>query len=456
MALHAECLSASEVMATGSHDCSLLASPVESEDDQELRRTVSGARPRRFTWLIAGAALVALLAAACYVWHGPGPRQGSRYAQQAWAATAGGGQAVQEQSAGGNVGNAAEEQGSTGEGLASDGLAGYGQAGQENSRLGSFLVIGDWGYDAHVHGDGHHNAPMGAQCQKAIAQKMHEVMESLGDVKFVINVGDSFYPNGVKDKSDWQWDAKWRQIYSEKLRSVPWYSVYGNHDYIGDPCACGNGPKQCAQIHNDTSNLDYFYMPDLNWFREHPELGLEVIALDTNQYEYGWDEYAVKHHACPPSCKYTPCEETCEWNLKYRAMDAFKLFRERSATSTAKNLIVFSHYPTDFFKAVPEFLDGLRDNSRHHVEYFAGHRHSTDQWSGVSIEPNNQWLVGGGGGWECGTSEQGFVVGEIDLNQKISTHAVLVDPMTCCGKSGKYVNYERDYKGPKTPTCKVH
>ena len=28
---------------------------------------------------------------------------------------------------------------------------------------------------------------------------------------------------------------------------------------------------------------DFFYMPGVNWYKEHPELGLEVVALDYNE-----------------------------------------------------------------------------------------------------------------------------------------------------------------------------
>ena len=126
------------------------------------------------------------------------------------------------------------------------------------------------------------------------------------DVNFVINVGDSFYPDGVSSKDDPQWEVKWRQVYSPEarawflsylrvvslsfsdgvhfgctpwksmkihehplvingrsaysipfselqnlsltgrlsgqVRGVPWYSIYGNHDYHADPCAA-------AQLH---------------------------------------------------------------------------------------------------------------------------------------------------------------------------------------------------------------
>jgi len=42
------------------------------------------------------------------------------------------------------------------------------------------------------------------------------------DVNFVVNVGDSFYPDGVSSKDDLQWDLKWRQVYSTKVTQLQW------------------------------------------------------------------------------------------------------------------------------------------------------------------------------------------------------------------------------------------
>ena len=43
----------------------------------------------------------------------------------------------------------------------------------------------------------------------ATGMKWIEVkMRELGDVEFVINVGDRFYPGGVSSKSDPQWDTQ--------------------------------------------------------------------------------------------------------------------------------------------------------------------------------------------------------------------------------------------------------
>eukprot|EP00928_Gymnodinium_smaydae_P023872 TRINITY_DN19528_c0_g2_i1.p1 TRINITY_DN19528_c0_g2~~TRINITY_DN19528_c0_g2_i1.p1 ORF type:complete len:418 (-),score=55.34 TRINITY_DN19528_c0_g2_i1:427-1680(-) len=291
-------------------------------------------------------------------------------------------------------------------------------------RRASFLVIGDWGFDSLMHGN-----LKGGACQRVIADRMLEKMEELGDVKFVINVGDSFYPGGVTNKSDPQWETKWRQVYSEKLRSVPWYSVYGNHDYDHDPCMCSEDPLQCAQVNTNSDDRNYFFMPNVSYFVSHPELDLEVVGLDLNTYVNGWNPAISRHEFW--ACHYSSCPWRCREIAWKRSQQAFELFHNRRTQSTAKNLLVFSHYPTDYFRSVPHFLDGLRDPAKRTV-YFGGHRHNVDQYTTESTHPNANWVVGGGGGWSCDGGEQGFVVGEISEDFEVSTYSVLVPPSTCC------------------------
>jgi hypothetical protein len=260
-------------------------------------------------------------------------------------------------------------------------------------------------------------------------------MRELGDVKFVINVGDSFYPKGVSSKYDPQWDTKWRNMFAPELRSVPWYSTYGNHDYQSDPCACGDVPGACAQVNYDLSDLTRFYMPGFSWFKDHPELGLEVVSLDLNHLMDAW---TGKLPLVPGDCVHTPCKAACEGNLAARTQQSIDLLHTRANASNARNLVVFSHYPTDYLWSVPELLADLRssvtaDGGARHIEYFGGHRHNVDQWSTTSIFPNSNWLVGGGGGWSCEGNMQGFVVGEISHEYELKTYSVLVDVSLCCG-----------------------
>mmetsp|Transcript_20269 Transcript_20269/g.44259 ORF Transcript_20269/g.44259 Transcript_20269/m.44259 type:complete len:332 (-) Transcript_20269:427-1422(-) len=287
-------------------------------------------------------------------------------------------------------------------------------------RAASFLVLGDWGWDEEVHG-----ALKSRTCQQSIADAMHEKMEELGDVEFVINVGDSFYPDGVSSKDDPQWDEKWRNVYSDKVRSVPWFSVYGNHDEHHDNCSCTDDHSQCSQVNGNISDLDFFYMPNVSWYYQHPTLDLEVIGLDQN-------------HLASYSCQYTNCPETCAEYLKSKQLVAFDLFYERMEKSEATNFVVFSHYPTDYFDAdYPEFLEKLTNSPGRRLTFLGGHRHNVDTRSVTSIYPNTAWLVGGGGGWGCEDwygDEQGFLVGEIGTDGHVTTYPVLVNYSLCCGE----------------------
>lgn len=281
-------------------------------------------------------------------------------------------------------------------------------------RRASFLVLGDWGWDVAIHA----KTMPGNDCQRAIADLMLVKMEELGDVKFVINVGDSFYPDGLNVKDDPQWDAKWRNIYAKKLRSVPWYSVYGNHDFHHDPGACSSDPAEGLQINTDINNQDVFYMPDYTYYVEHPELDMEVLAMDANNLVL-------------PECSHSPCPAKCHRHLLARANQSMELFNKRLKESHAKNFVTFSHYPSDFFWRNPAFLNQLRSTSKHNMSYFGGHRHNTDQTSTAKTGPHD-WLVGGGGGWSCDGMEQGFVVVEIDQAFDIRTYSVIAPASVCC------------------------
>jgi acid phosphatase len=47
----------------------------------------------------------------------------------------------------------------------------------------------------------------------------------------VLNLGDAFYPYGIADGADPQWNTTFEDIYSAPGLQVPWYGVLGNHDW---------------------------------------------------------------------------------------------------------------------------------------------------------------------------------------------------------------------------------
>ena len=55
--------------------------------------------------------------------------------------------------------------------------------------------------------------------------------------RFVINQGDFFHDSGVKDTLDPLWDAQFEKMFTAPELNLKWYSVIGNHEYIGNPQA---------------------------------------------------------------------------------------------------------------------------------------------------------------------------------------------------------------------------
>jgi len=75
------------------------------------------------------------------------------------------------------------------------------------------MVVGDWGFDASFH-VWRGVFAVRSRCQSLLADSMRLEAEMRGDVSFVINVGDSFYPQGTY-YDDTQWHTKWGDVYGK-------------------------------------------------------------------------------------------------------------------------------------------------------------------------------------------------------------------------------------------------
>ncbi len=83
----------------------------------------------------------------------------------------------------------------------------------------NFLLLGDWGRS-------------GSFFQKRVANQMRKEANKT-PVDFVLSMGDNFYPSGVSSTDDAGWRESFEDVYSFKSLNIPWYSVFGNHDYGG-------------------------------------------------------------------------------------------------------------------------------------------------------------------------------------------------------------------------------
>lgn len=133
-----------------------------------------------------------------------------------------------------------------------------------------FQVFGDWG--------------MGNDQQKMVAMAMMTDAIKKNGIDFVLNVGDNFYKNkdstgekqgGITNITDPLWEKYFKNVYIDSLRKVTFYSVLGNHDYMG----------------NITAQVKYhqldprWYMPDFSYnvtVRVDDQTAATLVFIDTS------------------------------------------------------------------------------------------------------------------------------------------------------------------------------
>ena len=96
---------------------------------------------------------------------------------------------------------------------------------------------------------------------------------------FLIALGDNFYNNGVSSTSDSLWTTYYTNIYNYDSLQIPWYVIFGNHDY---GTKNGAGSLQ-AQIDYNTVNSKWtagycykesFTIPDSS-------ATMDIVFIDT-------------------------------------------------------------------------------------------------------------------------------------------------------------------------------
>eukprot|EP01039_Chlorochromonas_danica_P006111 gene6111-6729_t len=136
--------------------------------------------------------------------------------------------------------------------------------------------------------------------------------------KFVLGLGDNFYPRGVTSSHDPQFQDSWRDVFllHPSLR-VPWKMVLGNHDYDG------NAHAQIDYHYDETFNGDrLWYCPDYNYqFSLQQPAAVDFFALDTNGCQFlvkGQQPSLVpKLHDYISSLKEQLKESQAEWKFVF-------------------------------------------------------------------------------------------------------------------------------------------
>lgn len=229
--------------------------------------------------------------------------------------------------------------------------------------------------------------------------------------RYVLNVGDNFYPQGLKDKCDLvqasqetiaTFNQGWRAVYGG-LTKIPWLSVLGNHDYGG--WTYSNGWSQ---------QIGYSYV-DRNWVMparyfsrrmHHEGFSVDYFMLDTNSFDAHWPFFKQESNICshrhngnnglgvdcakvggPNSTK------SCKSWFKQSYEEQKHWLRRELEKSDAAWQIVVTHFPCDvqrnFWKEMHKVygLDLV----------VTGHRHKQELWN-KSLGGITCIVTGGGGG----------------------------------------------------------
>lgn len=181
--------------------------------------------------------------------------------------------------------------------------------------------------------------------------------------KFVLALGDNFYPSGVLSTSDRRFKSHWQDVFlcHPGLR-IPWQMCLGNHDYEGNPQAqidyttCAHNPDNLWQCPANTYTFS----------RTLPGGGsVDFFALDTN--------------GCQESVRYD--YPNAAKNLQMYITD----LQDKLHASTAAWKIVFGHHPVHNH-GVRDLTEGQMLREQYGLErvlvsggaqaYFCGHEHA--------------------------------------------------------------------------------
>lgn len=137
----------------------------------------------------------------------------------------------------------------------------------------TFIVVSDWGAPAE--------RPEMVATQRLVARAMQAVVTKVTRrLDFVVNGGDTFYLNGIRNVSDPRLTSVFASTFQEapRLAKVDWLSVLGNHDCRGNVSAVIEAGRP------DSATVRQFWLPSRYWKHDvplRPGARLRLTMLDT-------------------------------------------------------------------------------------------------------------------------------------------------------------------------------
>uniref|UniRef100_A0A0K0F7C6 Tartrate-resistant acid phosphatase type 5 n=1 Tax=Strongyloides venezuelensis TaxID=75913 RepID=A0A0K0F7C6_STRVS len=248
-----------------------------------------------------------------------------------------------------------------------------------------FFLIGDTG--------GMPLIPYYSYAQAKVSEAMNELC--IGEnYTFVISTGDNIYFNGVTDIFDERFEDSFENVYNMDHLNIPFYMIFGNHDYLGNIDAQINYTYHSSKW----TFPDYYYT--INYQLKN-NAKIKFIMIDTMQLcgntididgdsLFSW--MTANHHDPTGPENKTLADEQWKW------------ITNEIETSRDNYLFVVGHYPVYSIsqhgptKCLKEKLDPLL-RKYNVTAYFSGHDHNLQDLLVYEKETNTYmtYIVSGAG-----------------------------------------------------------
>ncbi|KAL3109534.1 hypothetical protein niasHT_011689 [Heterodera trifolii] len=235
----------------------------------------------------------------------------------------------------------------------------------------NFLVVGDIG--------GLPVFPYYSYAQTKVARAMAKIGRR-HRTHFVVNVGDNFYFNGVQTAFDGRFEDSFEEIYDQPELLVPWYTIAGNHDHLGNVTAQLARTDFSSRwtfprlFYKVRLSFDGLSSPSAPSAVRVDLLMLDTVVLCGNTVDVQGDSlfnwlFAQKREPNGPSAEH-----------RQLAVQQWAWIEQQMRRSDADYLFVVGHYPIHSVSEHGSFACLRRLDSLLHSHganaYFSGHDHT--------------------------------------------------------------------------------
>jgi UDP-2,3-diacylglucosamine pyrophosphatase LpxH len=289
-----------------------------------------------------------------------------------------------------------------------------------------FFVIGDWGGVLKggvpvpfVDSPPRMLVPqIDSKAQQLVAFRMSEVART-SRPRFVINVGDNFYPGGILGHcsvesgvaafGSMQFAQGFEQVYhGDGLDFKEWWGVLGNHDWGGWKYTSAWDQNIFYTWHAADSR---WLTPALFWSRrvQFRDFVADFFFVDTNIFDTMDPEVDSEHNICSSlhnlvaegtSCGAVGPQDPASCPQFFRDLFEEKQrpwLEEGLAKSTAEWQIIVTHFPPAWGGHITEVLRQV--STKYGVDLIlSGHTHHQEVYYKEAIFGDTAWIVSGGGG----------------------------------------------------------